>query len=68
MSDDSKVTIPDYNEMYNVVEQIIYPDHCPGLADARVARGTQEVFRAFGVWPKSARSQEADPSSLVKAK
>ena len=68
MSDDSKITIPDYNEMYNVVERIIYPDHCPGLADARVARGTQEVFRALGAWPPLAHNQEADPSSLVKAK
>jgi hypothetical protein len=55
MSDDSKIPIPDYNEMYNVIEWILYPDHCPGLADARVARGTQEVFKALGVRRPSAR-------------
>jgi hypothetical protein len=45
--DDPKVTTAEYNRVFAIIEREMYPDRCPGMADPKVSRVTQAVFRAL---------------------
>lgn len=42
----------DYDRVYFAIERALYPDECPGMADAAVVKATQAVFRALGLAPR----------------
>jgi hypothetical protein len=39
----------EYQKVYAALERELYPDHCPGMADATLIRATRAVFRALGM-------------------